>query len=633
MRKNTSAFTLVEIIIWLTIFSIFILVATAAFWTSLSNLQYIKSIGEEQESMLYDSFIIDELIWNPEKIYEINSNTSTWYLFKIDRSKYNYSFATFDVYDENSWTYDYKKFWLKKIIPLNDIIEISWNHIFTSPWDNDIKNITTGNSFFTNTWVLNNPTWMLVNWSELFISDTWNNCIRKVSTVQNSAIWDCFIWSEKKPWVSNDLLISPTYLAKDSTYLYISDTYNNKIRRVNLSWGNIEDVLWNWKNWLWLTETGTNFWLNLPTGIVHDDGYLYVSDTGNNRILKVNTTTFSVEWFVWTWEPKTIWVKDWTSSPDKISIDHPTTLKIASWKLYFLESLSWVIKSVSLLLPNIVKNELWSYENIAYFWDFETDNDKDWAFEKIWFNSWSIVSEDNWYIPFSWYKSYKLSDNNSWSWYFKYNFDSINISSSQKMYLSFYAKSLSGSTNIDYWFTLNDSFIWTKYKTWILNEEWSKYYIESDFDITNNINWFKINFSTWSLLWKEILIDLIDLNLKNINFNDWVWNKFENNFWYLGSFYINWDNSFASELIFGRNINFKENNISGLNKYSYTFNWINNSTNNYLFDDYMWKTRLNSIIFDEKRYVNQSNSNELNSIKLEFNTYNWYYIDKYIWIK
>lgn len=629
--KNKNWFTLVELIIRVTIFST-ILMWTSAFTNALSTIQFIKVFWEEQENMLYDNFMIDEIIWNTKEIYEFSQWTSTWYLFKIDREKYNFPFVTLDINEYSLNWNDYKNIWIKKTIPLNDIITYWTDTIYTVPWESDIRKISDNSSILSNTWILNNPTWLLYNWTDLFVSDTGNTCIRKVSDIDN-----CFIGEYRNPWNSNTTLISPTYLAITWTTLFISDTYNNKIRKVDITdtWS-IDDFIWNWKFWYSdLTSTWTNIELSLPTWLAINWNDLYVSDTGNNRILKFDITTGSWEIFAWTSEAKTIWLwSDWTwNTPDLISIDSPTKLQIEWGVLYFLESTSWVIKWIN-LSDNSTYDVFWSYENIAYFGDFEDDLSSHWSYSiDSWFLSWTIVWEINWIISYSWDKAYRLTWYNFNTWSFIYNFSGVTLQPAQWLDLSFYTKSLSWSFDISYGFIDNNGFIWNKYNTWIINESWNKFYIRSDFDTNLQIEWFKIDISnSWTINNQEFLLDVLELKPNNLYVTWNKTNKFENNFPYLWSFYIDWDNSYISSIIEWNNYKFPLNSLWLLEVQNYKFDWINNIGNLYLFDDYLWNTKLSNVYINNIEYVNKNNPFLVLWLKIWFDTFNGYFLDKYIWI-
>ncbi len=631
IKNKKSWFTLVELIIWVTIFSIFIMIWTAWFANSLSSLQYIKIYWEEQESMLYDDYMMDQILKDPLEIIKFDWLSGTWFLFKLDRTLHNHSYATLDL---NKISEDAYSIGIKKIIPLNDITSNWWTIVFTAPWENDIKKITDWVSILTNTGILNNPVWLLYNSSELYIADTWNSCIRKFSDINN-----CFIWQLYQAWTDSQSLVSPTYIALTWSIMYISDTYNNKIRKVDLSntW-NIMDTFWDGSFWYNISWVFTGITLSLPTWIAIYGNDLYVSDTWNNRILKLNLNSWSWQVLIWTWEDKTIFVSSWSLTPDMIPISHPTNIKIFWNRLYFTESINWVIKSISLDQPYKVFNEFWSMSNIAYFGDFEDDLSHLWSFSTTIgpnpFSSWVIVSTDE-YISYSWNNSLKLIWDNNNNWTFVYGFSWITLSPHQNIEVSFYLKSLDliNDYNISYWFTHNNNYIDTdNYNTWIINNEWNKYFIISN-NSSNIIDWFKFEINSWSgLLDKEFLLDSFEINLNYINL---IWNtlnKFENNFDYIGSIYIDWTNDYISSLFNWKNYKFNINNLVFNEISNYNYKWIKNTWNKYFFDDYKWQTKLLNIDYKDIFYI-KDNHNKIFWLKIEFLTYNSFFSEKYISIK
>lgn len=620
---NNKWFTLVELVIWITLFSVFVLMWTTAFTNSLSNIQYIKTLWEEQEAMLYDIFMVDELLWNSKEILEFyNTDTSTWYLFALDRNKYNYSFATFDTNYITGTTRNYYTIGIKKFIPLNDII-LSWatDVIFSAPWENDIKKISDGTSIiWSGTWFLNNPTWLYPSGSVVYVSDTGNSCIRKISDISN-----CFIWQYSMPWNDSKSLISPTFITGTGNIIYISDTYNNKIRKVDItSTGNIVDLFWNGNFWNDISKVFTGMSLSLPTGLALTGNILYLADTGNNRILKLDISTWSWTVFLWNGDDKTTFMNSWSINPLLVSISHPTSLKIYNNRLYFSESTHGVSKSISLTQPYSIYNEFWSYKNLAYFWDFENNQ---YDLSSYWFTNLTgtIVSQKD-YIPYSWNNSLKITGTSTNTGSIIYNSSWVTLASAQKINLSFYIKSLSWSYDLSYWFTNSNIFQWT-YLTWIINENWKKYTIASDF--TGTLNWLSINIFSWSSLsWSSFLLDLMEINLDNLYINENTSNKFENNFSYLWGIYINGSDSYMSNTIAWNNYKFNISNLSFQLQWL-PFKGIKNKNNKYLFDDYVGTTKLIKVDYTENKYIS-TNSKYIIWFRFLFNTLNWYFLDKYI---
>ncbi len=127
---------------------------------------------------------------------------------------------------------------------------------------------------------LNNPTALAVDTSgNLFIADWGNNRIRKISaadgiTTTIAGNGTAGYAGDRGP-AGESQLNSPFGIALDAAgNLYIADAGNNCVRKVSAKTGLITTLISK---------------LNNPTCIaMGDSGMLYVADQGNNRILKVN---------------------------------------------------------------------------------------------------------------------------------------------------------------------------------------------------------------------------------------------------------------------------------------------------------------------------------------------------------
>lgn len=116
----------------------------------------------------------------------------------------------------------------------------------------------------------------------LYVADTNNHAIRKldiasgtVSTLAGSGTAGSA--DGTGPGASFN---SPRGITKNGSYLYVADTGNNTIRRIDISTG--------------IVSTIGNATFNWPSGITTDGNYLYITDKGNKAIRKIEISTGAV---------------------------------------------------------------------------------------------------------------------------------------------------------------------------------------------------------------------------------------------------------------------------------------------------------------------------------------------------
>ncbi len=128
----------------------------------------------------------------------------------------------------------------------------------------------------------------------LYIAELKNERIRKVNVESGNAMTLVGTKSEvESPNINYDLAGPFNVVFDQDGNLYVSIPAESKIRRVDFSTGDITDAAGT--DELGFSGDGklaTNARISNPTGLVIDkEGNLYFSDTGNNRIRKINTKT------------------------------------------------------------------------------------------------------------------------------------------------------------------------------------------------------------------------------------------------------------------------------------------------------------------------------------------------------
>jgi sugar lactone lactonase YvrE len=133
--------------------------------------------------------------------------------------------------------------------------------------------------------------------TSLFVADTGNSTIRKIDIA--SGLVSTLTGSAGVPG-SNDgtgtaaLFHSPCGITTDGTNLYVADTGNSTIRKIDIASGLVSTLTGSAGVSGSTDGTGTVATFNLPFGITSDGTNLYVADTGNSTIRKVVISTGSV---------------------------------------------------------------------------------------------------------------------------------------------------------------------------------------------------------------------------------------------------------------------------------------------------------------------------------------------------
>lgn len=259
-KKITKAFSLVELIVWITI-SMILMVSIWIFISSWMQNIYLQKKSIENSyylndfaSDLYGSF------WSLSNTWQI-SIIWDWIIFKRNQE--------FD-----KWWFSYIWLWeIDKYFCNDDESEDTrTNHLFIKNFIPFIENWEDINNFeeiYQSSYI--NFNW--INYKSLqkehkVIDSSWN-----------TIIWKWIFWYEFFEWaIATDIFLnSPTWLATDWEVLYISDTLNNRI--LYMSWTTIHKLL------------DKSDWLLEPTWLYYDstEKSLYIANSWKWEILKISS--------------------------------------------------------------------------------------------------------------------------------------------------------------------------------------------------------------------------------------------------------------------------------------------------------------------------------------------------------
>jgi sugar lactone lactonase YvrE len=189
-------------------------------------------------------------------------------------------------------------------LPVNLIFDKDENIYIADTYNNSIRKINTDTGIITTivrnedkfaTDGLKTPTGIAFDKDEnLYIAELKNERIRKVDVNSGNAMTLVGTKSEtESPNINYDLAGPFNVVFDQEGNLFVSVPGESKIRRVDFATGDITDTAGT--DEIGFSGDGklaTNARISNPTGLVIDEnGNLYFSDTGNDRIRKINTKT------------------------------------------------------------------------------------------------------------------------------------------------------------------------------------------------------------------------------------------------------------------------------------------------------------------------------------------------------
>lgn len=151
--------------------------------------------------------------------------------------------------------------------------------------------------------LFNNPRGICIIGDHLYVSDSGNHLIRRVNLnngyVGLVAGLSDYVKNIGSPGTSDSTgaasgFNDPRGIAADGLYLYVSDTGNHTIRRILSSTGQVKTIAGMPKEAGYKDGVGFNARFSYPRGLAVDGDYIYVADTGNNVIRRVNKNTGEV---------------------------------------------------------------------------------------------------------------------------------------------------------------------------------------------------------------------------------------------------------------------------------------------------------------------------------------------------
>lgn len=327
MKTNKHAFTLIEIVITLVITSLLFLIIAWIYPYLNDTFQKQKENLEFQQSFVLDSFYLNGAVNNSFKIL---NNYYSWvfqrgnsYITLLNKPQ-EIHYSVIYLWDDN-WDIQAQeklKLNIKKIFLYSDFVKIADDMYFTNPGNHTIEKISLGNSksevvfwnegisWYDNTWnwLFNTPTGITTDWENLYVSDSGNNLIRKIHLPSHTI--SVFAWIYKKSWWNenetssawthrNEALFDyPTAIKFQAGNLYISDTLNNRIRKI--TGDSVYTLIGANKTWFnWDIGIAENILIYFPLSLEKIPSWVIFWDIWNGKLRFLNEDTQEVKTIFW----------------------------------------------------------------------------------------------------------------------------------------------------------------------------------------------------------------------------------------------------------------------------------------------------------------------------------------------
>ena len=292
MEKSKKAFTLVELIVWITI-SIILMASVWVFvWDTLRTFY-------AQEKAIDSSINYLNFYKKIQNIFEVSYDDSSvnlfssWVLFKLWKNYYKKWFSfIWEKSFENFYCFsgaediETKHLIVKTFIPFEWI----WADIFAwtnySSW-NLKTNYFSWTVIWEDVWKYLWPTDIYKNGTDIYISDNiWNSILKNGEIIiwwKNNESWRTVFSGSQNLFWTWIYLNNPSWLTYGEWKLFVSDTWNNRILAYDIFTKQIHKIL------------GENDWLNEVTWLFYDNSLkrLFISNSASWEILEFSSPLFS----------------------------------------------------------------------------------------------------------------------------------------------------------------------------------------------------------------------------------------------------------------------------------------------------------------------------------------------------
>ena len=136
----------------------------------------------------------------------------------------------------------------------------------------------------------------------------------------------------------------PSGVTTDGTNLFVTDTYNNTIRKINIVSGTVTTIVGAPDKTGGVDGAGATATMNMPVGVTTDGTNLYVTDSGNNTIRKIVIATNQVSTIAGT--ALAVGANDGTGAAAQFN--YPSGITILGTNLYVVDSYNLTIRKIEM---------------------------------------------------------------------------------------------------------------------------------------------------------------------------------------------------------------------------------------------------------------------------------------------
>lgn len=194
----------------------------------------------------------------------------------------------------------------------------------------------------------NRPYGLTTDGTYLYVTDSNNHCIRQIE-IESGSVTTLAGMPGEVGYVDGSLrearFFIPEGITTDGEKLYVSDTHNHSIRKIDPETGQVSTLAGQSGAPGMLDDVGGKARFAYPKGITTDGKYLYVVDFGNHRIRRISIHGGVVATLASSDEMKDIASAE---NADQVRFNYPTGVTSDGRSLYVVDTFNRTVRRIAL---------------------------------------------------------------------------------------------------------------------------------------------------------------------------------------------------------------------------------------------------------------------------------------------